>query len=392
MERQLHQQERLAAVGQLAGGIAHDFRNFLTTIILYAGMPLGKPRLSSETRHALEVIAGEAQQASDLVQQILDFSGRSPMETQPVDLVAFIEEAVDILRKTIPESISVNLAIEPAESVVEADPTRIQQMLMNLALNARDAMTSSRSSALSQGGELRVALSKVLVSPNDSPPVPSMSPGEWVRLTVSDTGTGMSEKVKERIFEPFFTTKERGEGTGLGLAQVYGIIQQHHGHVDVETELGVGTAFHVYLPIHEVERSEESEEEVAVSPPEGSGEMVLLVEDQENLREAGRGMLISLGYRVLTAANGREALQLLNGVEVDLVVTDVVMPEMGGKALAHELAQRAPELPILAVTGYSLKEETTNLRKQGFFDVLQKPFDARSLALAVRDALGKDRG
>ena len=391
MERQLHQQERLAAVGQLAGGIAHDFRNFLTTIILYAGMPLGRPGLSSETRQALEVIAGEAQQASDLVQQILDFSGRSAMEIQPVDLVAFVEEAVDILRKTIPESIRVKLAIEPAESVVEADPTRIQQMLMNLALNARDAIISSRSAGAPEGGELGIALSRVVVSPKDSPPVASMSPGEWVRLTVSDTGTGMSDEVRERIFEPFFTTKERGEGTGLGLAQVYGIVQQHHGHVDVETELGVGTAFHVYLPVHMVDMVEEPEKETA-SLPEGKGEMILLVEDQENLRQAGRGMLMSLGYRVLTAANGQEALELLRGLQVDLVVTDVVMPEMGGKALARELAQRAPDLPVLAVTGYTLKEEARNLRNIGFFDVLQKPFDAPSLAHAVRDALGARRG
>lgn len=390
MEKQLHQQERLAAVGQLAGGIAHDFRNFLTTIILYAGMPLGRPDLPSSTREALEVISREAQQASDLVQQILDFSGRSAMEAQPVDLVAFVEEAVDILRQTIPESINVSLAIEPEESIVEADPTRIQQMLMNLALNARDAMMASPSASNGEGSELGIALSKIVMSPDAVPPVPRMEPGEWVRVTVSDTGTGMTEEVKDRIFEPFFTTKERGEGTGLGLAQVYGIVQQHHGHIDVETKLGEGTAFHVYLPIHAAAVGEL--EEGPGSLPEGAGETILLVEDQENLREAGRGMLTSLGYRVVTAANGREALDLLTGLQVDAVVTDVVMPEMGGKALMGELRQRAPQLPVVAVTGYTMKEEISDLRELGFFEVLQKPFDALSLAQGVRRALDIERG
>jgi signal transduction histidine kinase/ActR/RegA family two-component response regulator len=385
MERQLHQQERLAAVGQLAGGIAHDFRNFLTTIILYAGMPMGRPDLSPVTREALEVISREAHQASDLVQQILDFSGRSAMEAQPVDLVAFVEEAVDILRQTIPESIRVSLSIEPTESIVEADPTRIQQMLMNLALNARDAMISPTTNRASEGGRLGIALSKVLVSPDEPPPVARMEPGEWVRLTVSDTGTGMSQEVKNRIFEPFFTTKKRGEGTGLGLAQVYGIVQQHHGHIDVETELGVGTAFHVYLPVHPATVEESGQR--SDSMPGGNGEMVLLVEDQENLREAGRGMLTSLGYRVLTAANGQEALELLTGLQVDLVVTDVVMPEMGGRALLQELTELRPGLPVLAVTGYTMNEEVMSLTDLGFVDVLQKPFDACSLAQGVRRAL-----
>ena len=390
MEEQLHRQERLAAVGQLAGGIAHDFRNFLTTIILYSGMPLAKLDISSETRHALEVIANEAQQASDLVQQILDFSGRSAMEMQPVNLADFVEEATGILQQTIPESIKVSLTIEPSSSVVEADPTRIQQVLMNLVLNARDAMTLSRGNREVEGGELEIGLSELVVSPAGTPPVAGMEPGEWVRLTVSDTGTGMTEEVKERIFEPFFTTKERGEGTGLGLAQVYGIVQQHDGHIDVETELGIGTAFHVYLPIHGAELGSESEAP-AGELPAGRGQTILLVEDQENLRDAGRGMLASLGYRVVTAPDGREALEILDGMRVDLIVTDVVMPEMGGKALIRALSEAHPGLPAIAVTGYTMRDEISELKDVGFAQVLQKPFDAQSLAEAVEHALGNVR-
>jgi PAS domain S-box-containing protein len=390
MERQLHRQERLAAVGQLAGGIAHDFRNFLTTIILYSGMPLAKQDLSPETEHALEVITNEAQQASDLVQQILDFSGRSAMEMQPVNLVDFIEEAAGILRQTIPESIKVSLAIEPSSSVVEADPTRIQQILMNLVLNARDAMTVSEGDSETEGGELEIALAELVVPGGKSPPVAGMEPGEWVRLTVSDSGTGMTDAVKERIFEPFFTTKERGEGTGLGLAQVYGIVQQHDGHIDVETDLGVGTSFHVYLPLHGGETSAEPALPTGELPT-GRGETILLVEDQQKLREAGHGMLSSLGYRVVTAANGQEAMEILGGMHVDLVVTDVVMPEMGGKALARALAETYPHLPAIAVTGYTMRDEISELKHMGFAEVLQKPFDGQLLAEAVGRALGKER-
>lgn len=391
MEEQLHRQERMAAVGQLAGGIAHDFRNFLTTIILYAGLPLGKPDLAPEVKEALEVIAGEARQASSLVQQILDFSGRSAMETQPVDLVVFIAETLEVLHRTIPESIEVRRDLTSTGVVVDADPTRIQQVLMNLALNAQDAMLSRPSTASGGRCELKVALSKVLVTPDEPPPVVGMSPGEWARLTVSDTGVGMSDEVKERIFEPFFTTKERGQGTGLGLAQVYGIIQQHHGQIDVDTELGVGTAFHVYLPLHASEASPELAEE-RTSPLQGAGERILLVEDQEKLREAGRDLLTSLGYRVLTAGDGRAALGTLEDTRVDLVITDVVMPGMGGTALRQELAQAYPGLPVMAVTGYTMKEEVEELSSGGFCDVLQKPFDAQSLARAVRRALDAGAG
>jgi PAS domain S-box-containing protein len=377
MEEQLQRQERLAAVGQLAGGIAHDFRNFLTTIILYAGMPLRKGGLDPQIENALEVITSEAQQASDLVQQILDFSGRSAVQTQPVDLVEFIEEGADILQQTIPENIDVTLEIDPTAAVVNADPTRIQQVLMNLALNARDAMP--------EGGSLKIGLSTMTISPGGDPPVAGMEPGEWVCLIVSDTGTGMSQEVKSRIFEPFFTTKAPGKGTGLGLAQVYGIVQQHHGAIDVETEAGAGSSFYVYLPTHGEGKTEEEERDTSV--PQGNGEMILLVEDQENLREAGREMLTALDYRVLTAANGEEALETLQGIMVDLVITDIVMPQMGGKALMQKLRQMFPDLPTLAVTGYTMDQEMETLMEMGFADVLHKPFDAPGLAQSVRRAL-----
>ncbi len=380
MEDQLLRQERMAAVGQLAGGIAHDFNNFLSTIILYANIIL-RHELPSDLVSAAETIVSESTRASDLVRQILDFSRRSAVEVQPVDLVLFLAEVCDILQTTLPESIHLITEIEPQACSVDADPTRIQQVVMNLAINARDAMP--------EGGTLRVGLSRVMICPGTGPPVLGMAPGEWVHLVVSDTGTGMTEDVKAQIFEPFFTTKERSQGTGLGLAQVYGIVKQHGGHIDVETELGAGTDVHVYLPADGAGQVEEVGE--AASVPMGKGETVLLVEDHENLQEAGRQMLEDLGYRALTAAHGREALEMLEGLVVDVVVTDVVMPEMGGKALRRALGEMHPDLPVLAVTGYTADEALEGLEGAGFFEVLHKPLDAGQMARAVRRALDVPR-
>ncbi|MGD2146352.1 MAG: response regulator [Anaerolineae bacterium] len=374
---QLRQQERLAAVGQLAGGIAHDFNNFLSTIMLYARIILYHEDLSPKVTSAAETIVAESRRASNLVGQVLDFSRRSAVAAQTVDLASFYGEVCDLLEKTLPESIhlSTETAVEPC--LIEADPTRIQQVLMNLAINARDAMPD--------GGELQIAVSRVAVTPDQEPPVVGMGVGEWVRLTVADTGMGITDEVRARMFEPFFTTKDRGQGTGLGLAQVYGIVRQHHGFIDVETAVGEGTAFQVFLP---ASRADDAvEEELLVVEAPGQGEMILLVEDHDDLREAGRQILEALGYRVLTATDGRDALEMLEGVLVDLLITDVVMPGMGGKALMRELRERYPDLPVVAVTGYTLEGEMEELRQAGFAGVLSKPLGAATLAQAARRAL-----
>jgi len=400
-EERMQRQERLAAVGQLAGGIAHDFNNLLTTIMLYAQIPLGKRDLPPNLARAFETILSESHSAAELVQQILDFSRRSPIELHPMDLKSFIKEAVRVLERTIPESIHVLFEPGPEEYVVNADPTRVQQVLMNLAVNARDAMPG--------GGELRFELSRMQLKPDEEPPVAEMpllsSPpqagepalslskgiegGEWVCLAVSDTGTGIPPDVLDHIFEPFFTTKPEGRGTGLGLAQVYGIVAQHEGHIGVETEMGKGTIFRVYLPAYGMEAMEQVEE--ASAPPRGKGETILLVEDNEKLLEGGRGLLESLGYRALAAADGRKALEVYQTAgEVDLVITDLVMPEMGGQQLVHELRQATPGLKALAITGYVMREDLEKLKDEGFLDVVYKPFDIDALARAVRRALDED--
>ncbi len=380
MRRRLQRQERLAALGQMAGGIAHDFNNFLTTIMLYAQMLLRMRDLSPDVTRSLETILDESRRAADLVQQILDFSRHAMLKVQSLDLEPFIGKVIDVLQRTIPENIRLTLSVGEEKYVVRADPTRIQQALMNLATNARDAMPD--------GGELRFELSRLKVGPDEKPPLAEMEPGEWVCLAVSDTGVGMTDEVRAHLFEPFFTTKEPGKGTGLGLAQVYGIVKQHGGHVGVETEVGQGATFRLYLLACEVEEVVEGE---VSAVPRGRGETILLVEDNEKIREAGRAILESLGYRVQTAANGREALEIYHSVGgVDLTIADLVMPEMGGRALVKRLRETTSDLKALAITGYIMEEDIRRLRKMGFMDVVYKPFDVNVLAQVVRRALDGD--
>jgi two-component system cell cycle sensor histidine kinase/response regulator CckA len=387
VEEQMYRQERLAAVGQLAGGIAHDFNNFLTIIMLYTHMLQREENIPSGAVPLVGTIRDESRRAAQLVQQILDFSRRSAMETEPVDLVAFIEETLTVLRQTLPENVRLLTEMGKGEYTVNADPTRIQQVVMNLALNACDAMP--------EGGDLCIALSEIVVRPGEKLPVADMWPGEWVCLSVADTGTGMTEEVLSHVFEPFFTTKGPS-GTGLGLSQVYGIVQQHGGRIGIDTELGQGTTFWVYLPAYCAEEGVErvSEEKAAIL--DGRGEVILFVEDGERVREAGQRVLESLGYRVLTASNGREALSLYRaaeethlgqGQEIDLVLTDMVMPEMGGKDLIRELRRINAGVKILAITGHTMREDMLELREQGLVEVVYKPLDGSRLGEAVRRAL-----
>jgi PAS domain S-box-containing protein len=397
LEAQIHRQERLAAVGQLAGGIAHDFNNFLTTIIMYAGLIQRTKRVPGEVIPLTKVIMDESRRASQLVRQVLDFSRRSMMEVEPVDLQSFVQEAVDILRKTLAENIELSLESPPGEYIVNADPTRIQQVLMNLALNARDAMPD--------GGKLRISLSRVHAIHTDSlserklgaaSAAPDITAGEWLRLSIADTGTGMTETVRAHLFEPFFTTKGL-KGTGLGLAQVYGIVKQHGGEVDVETELGRGTTFHIDLPVYQREsKPEEEAPTVALFVPEGHGETILLVEDEENVRGANLRALESMGYRVLAAANGLAALSLYEaaneGKGIDLVITDLMMPGMGGRELIQRLRVVNPAVKVVAVTGHVLREELAALREENRVEVIHKPLDINTLASVVNRILSSTPG
>lgn len=384
MERQLRRQERLAVVGKLAAGIAHDFRNLLTTISLYAEMALREPAMSRDVARKLRIIIGESHKAADLVHSIIDFGAQVAINAGPLALNDHVREVVDVLRRTIPENVRISVTSDADPVVVKADPGRIQQVLTNLALNARDAMPD--------GGELTFGISHLSLHENEPPPVADMNPGAWACLTVKDTGTGMTDEVKAHLFEPFFTTKEAGQGTGLGLAQVYGIVvHQHGGAIHVESEVEEGTAVTLYLPVTRDVQAELMRSHQHPEVPQGRGETIVLVEDQDKLRAAVSGLLRSLGYEVWEASDGAEALRMYRASwqerGIDLIVSDVVMPEMSGQDLARALKEINPRVRLIAITGYPSGEIMAELTAVGFLDVVGKPLDTDTFARAVRNAL-----
>jgi GAF domain-containing protein/CheY-like chemotaxis protein len=382
-QERVQQQDRLAAVGQLAAGIAHDFNNILTSMIGFAELARLDPHIPPTVSEDLQRIIQQGQRAAALIRQILDFSRQSITEKRPIDLAAFLKETIKLLERTIPEDIRIVLEIEPNSYdayTFNGDPTQIQQVLANLAVNARDAMPV--------GGVMHFRLTHFTLNPGEQPPYPEMSPGPWILLSISDTGVGISPEALPRIFEPFFTTKEVGKGTGLGLAQVYGIITQHEGYIDVQTEFGKGTKFMVYLPAISL-LSKTTLQTAKTETSEGRGELILLVEDDLAVLEVTRVMLENLGYRVITAPNGRQALEIYadHHDEIALVLTDMTMPEMGGVILAQSLQAKYPAIKVIALTGYPLEAESKELLDQGIVDWLQKPLNRYQLAQTIRRSL-----
>ncbi|MGD9506448.1 MAG: ATP-binding protein, partial [Syntrophobacteraceae bacterium] len=286
------------------------------------------------------------------------------------------------LQRTIPESIHISLDITPDPSgyLVEADPAQIRQVIMNLALNSRDAMP--------QGGELLIRLSRLTIKSANERPVADLPPGEWLQLSLSDTGTGISKETMQHIFEPFFTTKDVGRGTGLGMAQVYGIIKQHNGSVDVKSTEGQGAAVSIFLPVFE-QSVEEPEIETDPEIHRGKGETIMLVEDERELLALGVQMIESLGYAVIPAANGNQALSVYKARSstIALVITDMVMPDIGGLELLRELAIINPRLKAIVLSGYSLEEDENKLYSRGIVDQIQKPVNIAQMARSIHQAI-----
>ncbi len=365
-------QDRLATVGQLAAGIAHDFNNILAGIVLYSQMSLRTPDLTPQLRDRLKIIADQAHRAADLINQILDFSRSTVLDRLPLDLVPLLKEQVKLWERTLPESIQVAFTYGADGYTVNADPTRMQQVFMNLVVNARDAMP--------EGGELLIELKRLRVTKTKHAPLPDMLPGEWVAVSVTDTGSGIPDDVLPYIYDPFFTTKPPGKGTGLGLSQVYGIVSSHDGYIDVKTQLGIGTTFTLYLPALALPESPPTV--VFDDLPMGHGETILVVEDNAAARAAIVASLELLNYHVLEAVNGRVALEVYaaHRHEIALVLTDLVMAEMGGKALAQALHQQAPTLRVVVMTGHPLTEEREALQAAGVVAWLQKPPELAHLA------------
>ncbi|MCJ7738942.1 MAG: ATP-binding protein, partial [Anaerolineae bacterium] len=383
-ERQ--RQEQLAAVGQLAAGIAHDFNNIMAVIVLYAAMVSGQAGLPPAVREKVDVIYGQAHRATDLIQQILDFSRRAPMERQPMKLLPLLQEVMRLWERTLPESVRIELVRDDSACRISADPTRIQQVLMNLATNARDAMP--------EGGSLLIELCQVTYDSDAAAPAPTMAAGEWVRLDFTDTGQGMPAEVMSHIFEPFFTTKAPGKGTGLGLPQAQGIIKQHGGEILVESTPGQGTTFSILLPALPVNQSREVPTLEAGSLPQGAGQTILVVEDNAATREALVGALELLGYRILRAADGKEALAIYtthmgDGVDpINLIISDLTMPGMGGKALASALHELGAGVPLVILSGNIGDDDIRDLVDLGAVRCLRKPLDLSELAQIVAEVLG----
>ena len=375
-QTRIQSQERLATVGQLAAGIAHDFNNIMAAILVYADLLRYDTNIPLASREKLTIIQQQVQRAASLIRQILDFSRRSIMDPCDLDLLPFIKELDKLLGRVLPETIRLSLKYQPTSYWVSADPTRVQQIFMNLALNARDAMP--------EGGILHFELNRFHLDPGSPKPFPNMPAGDWIRIAVTDTGVGISPDVREHIFEPFFTTKPAGQGTGLGLAQVYGIVKQHDGYIDVQSGESKGTSFIIYLPALAMPEQVEPPNE-PLSTVDGYGETVLVVEDDRATREAIQAMLEAQNYNVLTATNGAEALSYCeqSRIPISLVISDIVMPHMGGMALHRTLHERWPNIKMLFVTGHPMENENQALLEKGNVHWLQKPFSIREFNQAV---------
>jgi two-component system cell cycle sensor histidine kinase/response regulator CckA len=381
--QQLHRQERLAAIGQLAAGIAHDFNNIMSVISAYAQMLMQSPGLSERERERMIAIDQQSMRATKMIRQILDFSRRSPVERQQVDLLALLKEQVALLQQTLPESIEIELNAaqgDDAPYAIKGDPTRLQQMVMNLAVNARDA--------IADGGLLRFDLAHVLVAHAKDAPLPGMKPGPWLRLTVTDSGVGMPPEVIEHIFEPFFTTKTAGEGTGLGLAQVHGIVAQHDGQITVTSRLGEGARFDIFLPAAVVV-TPGMEPDLVTSVVEGHGEHVLVVEDHAPLRMTLVELVAAWNYHVEAAGNGEDALARVKEAAAPfrLIISDVVMPKLGGVGLLKALRKAGDATPLILLTGHPMGDELEPLREHGLYGWLTKPPDAEQLSRMIAEAL-----
>lgn len=381
-QKRVQMQDRLATVGQLAAGIAHDFNNIMAAIVVYADLLMMEPDLSSVSRERLTIIQQQVQSASSLIRQILDFSRQSVMERSTLDLLPFLKKMRKLLKRTLPETVTLRLHHEPGEYSVLSDPTRLQQVIMNLAVNARDAMPD--------GGVLSFGMDHLRLERDDIPPVPEMPTGDWIRVTVTDTGEGIPAENLSRIYEPFFTTKPVGQGAGLGLAQVYGIVRQHGGFIDVQSQVGKGTRFDVYLPSLTLEEDDASVQKDHAKL-DGAGRTILLAEDDTTTRAALQDLLNEYHFRVLVVSNGIDALKLLEmeSDSVVLVISDIVMPQMGGIELHKMMQIRWPEIMMLLITGHPLDKKDQNLLERGTADWLQKPFSVAEFNQSIQAMLDK---
>ena len=382
LQEQIVQAQKMEAIGQLAGGVAHDFNNLLTPIMGYSQMELQKNHEDKQLHNRISEIYEAAERAAGLVHQLLAFSRKQVIEPKVLNVNDMITNLEKMLRRLIGEHIELETSLAPDLGLVKADPTQVDQLIMNLVVNARDA--------LPDGGTIVISTSNDYYDAAEDQ-VSTSGRRRWLCISVSDNGTGMSDDVKARIFEPFFTTKEVGQGTGMGLATCYGIVTQNGGHIEVDTELGRGTTFHLYLPRIDDAVSANGIDGDANVMPTGS-ETILLVEDERAVRAFASDLLREQGYTVLEASNGEEALEVADRESqsgIDLLLTDVVMPRMGGKDLAERLLADRPDIKVIFASGYPDSAIANKGVLQEGTVFLHKPLTPVALAKKVREVLDR---
>lgn len=384
-EQRFRQTQKMEAIGTLAGGIAHDFNNILSAILGYTELAMLEISADSKIASHLEQVSQAGNRAKELVKQILTFTRQAKQEQVPVMISSVAKETLKLLRASIPTTIEIKQDIDNECGAVLADPTQLHQVFMNLCTNAYQAMRES-------GGELGVSLKYVDITEEDRKSISlEMTPGRYVKLAVSDTGIGMTRLTQEKIFDPYFTTKAKGEGTGMGLSVVHGIVNGLGGHLSVYSEIGIGSVFHVYLPA--VPTTATLAETEAYRPLPRGDERILYVDDEQNLATLGGGMLESLGYTAVVCSDSREALEtfLLDPDAFDLIITDMSMPQMNGIELARECFAIRPQIPVILCTGFSDLINREGALALGISEYLMKPMLTRDLAESVRRVLQREK-
>ena len=379
MEEQYLQAQKMESIGRLAGGIAHDFNNIMTAVLGFGSMVLDQLPDNHPLRHAVEQIVSAGERATNLTRQLLTFSRKQMMEIRVLDINAVVNDMNQLLRRALGEDIELLLELNEDAGSVKADAGLLQQVVMNLAINARDAMP--------RGGRLTILTSQAVLDERFCRSRIDVKPGDYILLSVKDNGTGMPPEVLQHVFEPFFTTKPKGKGTGLGLATVYGIVRQCNGHVEIETAVNEGTEIKVWLP--RVEPISDTLHVELEDRVQRGSETILVVEDEPIVRDLTIRILKSLGYRVLDAGHGREALELIAKYTqpIHLVLTDVVMPQMGGPELAEKLAELKPTIKILFTSGFTESAVMERGVALGKLQLVQKPYTREILAQRIRQIL-----
>ncbi len=387
LEAQLLQAQKMEAVGTLAGGISHDFNNILTGILGFTQLLINRESVDEQSLSYLRRIEHEVRRASDLTSQLLTFSRRMDSRRKPVDLNKSVEQTTRILSRTLPKTIEINTSLQPDLPLINADPTQVEQILMNLAINARDGILEKE-----EHGTIRISTKMADLGPDFCRFHVGANPGRYALLKIKDTGIGIPADTIPRIFDPFFTTKEPGKGTGLGLAMVYGLVKAHDGYIDVHSIPGEGTVFDIYLPVISDPPADESGHDQGKTSWHGGSETILLVDDEDTILTLGRTVLEEQGYRVLTGTDGQEALEIYRSTPgIDLVILDLNMPRMNGIECLRELAKINPGIRVIICSGYSPDKLIPDVMQHVTANFLSKPFEMKKLLDLVRKMLDEQQ-